>query len=621
MTAPLHPDHLEDLRRSGLSDDTIARARLYSVRPNDIAKIATDPRITSLLAFPYTDEFTRYKVFPTNLKAKTKTGSFRYLQLSQSGVHIYLPPGVGMVLPNPTIPLGIVEGEKKALKGWQEGLMCLAIGGLYLWLTHGRLTPELKAINWRGRSVPLYPDSDVWKYARHDLRQAVYRLGCALEAEGAHVTVCVLPSGPGQTKQGLDDYLLTHTLDEVQARPHIPLTHKRFDRCRAKAHATESVDLPLAILNGRKQLISCQHNALLWLTAQGFPAKIRLDTFRQEITVDGQPLTDELVIELVRQMEDSEKIHWTDAHVRSAVISLATRNASSGLTTWLDALQWDQKSRLWTFFRQVYGADDSEYSAMCGQILFLSAVARAYQPGCKADVMVVLIGDQGLGKSKGIEDLVPDQAWYTDDLGGDLNDRKAAEGLQGKWILEFSEFARINRATLDVVKAFLSRRVDHYRPAYGHLTKDFPRQCIFIGTTNNPLPLHDWENRRFMPVRCTRYRDEIPELRPQLWAEAVHRYKAGMPWWVTDAGMLHTVKAQQEDARQHDEWEMILQPRLLGVRRTTLEAVADCLGIKPDRLDKSIQIRLGLVIKVLGFTRKRESSGSRAYFWERDDSC
>jgi predicted P-loop ATPase len=79
--------------------------------------------------------------------------------------------------------------------------------------------------------------------------------------------------------------------------------------------------------------------------------------------------------------------------------------------------------------------------------------------------MVVLIGEQGVGKSQGIEKLVPEQSWYTDDLGGDLADRRAGEGLQGKWLVEFSEFARINRATLEMVKSYLSRRVDHYRPA------------------------------------------------------------------------------------------------------------------------------------------------------------
>ena len=102
----------------------------------------------------------------------------------------------------------------------------------------------------------------------------------------------------------------------------------------------------------------------------------------------------------------------------------------------------------------------------------------------------------------GIASLCPDPAWFADDLGCDLFDRKAGEGLRGKWLVEFSEFSRINRATLDVVKAFVSRRVDYYRPAYGRVHKDFPRTCVFVGTTNDAHPLHDRENRRFMPIQC-----------------------------------------------------------------------------------------------------------------------
>jgi predicted P-loop ATPase len=230
-----------------------------------------------------------------------------------------------------------------------------------------------------------------------------------------------------------------------------------------------------------------------------------------------------------------------------------------------------------------------------------------------------MIGPQGIGKSRGIAELVPDPAWYTDDLGGDLYERKAAEGLQGKWLIEFGEFARINRATIDVVKAFISRRVDHYRPAYGRLPKDFPRQCIFDGTINNPLPLQDLENRRFMPISCPKQMSDIAGQRDQLWAEAVYRYKAGETWWLTDKDVLAEVKARQEDARQHDEWEEVLKETLVGVDSISLREVADRLHIPVERLDKSVQTRLGLVMKAIGFTRKRERSmGGLRYRWVRE---
>jgi len=235
-----HPEHLADLRKSGLSDETIEQAGLYSVRPNDIKKVTGIAKVESMLAIPYTPEFTRYKVFPTNLKVQGK--KLRYTQPKGTGVHVYVPPTARLVLQDATIPSGIVEGEKKALKACQEGVMCLAIGGLWNWLDASRLSPELTGIPWRDRHVTLYPDSDVWK--RQDLLEAVYRLGQALEAEGAQVDVCALGNGPGGTKQGLDDFLCDATTDDLKGRPHIPLTHKRFERVAKKAQARDSFGKP-----------------------------------------------------------------------------------------------------------------------------------------------------------------------------------------------------------------------------------------------------------------------------------------------------------------------------------------------------------------------------------------
>jgi hypothetical protein len=372
------------------------------------------------------------------------------------------------------------------------------------------------------------------------------------------------------------------------------------------------------IRNEHRRPISCQHNALVWLAKHGYESRIAMDAFRQVITIDGDGLSDELVIDMVRQMEANTMMNWAEVHVRHAIINVGSRHTFSSVKRWLDSLVWDHKNRLWRFFTDTYGAELTDYSDACAKVMFLSAVARAYQPGCKADVMVVLIGEQGIGKSQGIEKLVPEQAWYTDDLGGDLSDRRAGEGLQGKWLIEFSEFARINRATLEMVKSYLSRRVDHYRPAYGKMAKDFPRQCIFIGTTNNPIPLQDIENRRFMPIRCPNILVDIaPKDRDQLWAEAVARYKQGENWWVTDRALLETVKAHQEDARQHDEYEDLLKTELKLVTKITLAEVAERLGIRPRELDKPTQTRLGLVMKAIGFARKRETAGDRHYYWER----
>ena len=130
----------------------------------------------------------------------------------------------------------------------------------------------------------------------------------------------------------------------------------------------------------------------------------------------------------------------------------------------------------------------------------------------------------------------------------------------------------INRATIETVKSFLSRRTDHYRVPWDRMAKDFPRTCIFVGTTNNQHPLMDLENRRFMPIQCQEGKTGwIKKNRDQLWAEAVTRYQAGENWWVDDAEIMDECKEVQEDHRLGDAWEEVLQERLRDRETTTIQ--------------------------------------------------
>ena len=91
---------------------------------------------------------------------------------------------------------------------------------------------------------------------------------------------------------------------------------------------------PKLIINAREKLISCQHNVLILLAKHGFAPHIILDTFRQSILVTGEPLTDEIIVDLVRKLEAAEMVPWAETHVRRAVLSLASRQASSSLKAW-----------------------------------------------------------------------------------------------------------------------------------------------------------------------------------------------------------------------------------------------------------------------------------------------
>lgn len=243
MSLNLHPDALEDLRRSGLTDDTIVAAGLYTPAPGDLPRLLSArlvDRVRHVLVFPYDDvaptaawrrgdAFARCKLFPPVADGEGHT--IRYYQRGGTPPRLYVPARARAALADPAVPLYITEGEKKALKANQEGVACVAVGGLWNWQVSGRPIGDLDRIDWCERETIIVPDSDVW--TRPDLLQPVFALGKELEGRAAKVTVLKLPPGPDGAKVGLDDYLCGHVVDEFARLPRLALKHSAFARTAA----------------------------------------------------------------------------------------------------------------------------------------------------------------------------------------------------------------------------------------------------------------------------------------------------------------------------------------------------------------------------------------------------
>ncbi len=243
LSLPLDPEALADLRRSGLSDDTIAEAGLYTPAPEDL-KSLIGPRLAGqvrhVLVFPYDpaprgaaprtgETFVRCKLFPPVTDDAGHT--IRYHQRPGSPPRLYIPARARAALTDLAVPLLITEGEKKALKAHQEGLTCLAIGGLWTWRAGGRPIADLDHVDWCGREASIVPDSDVW--TRPDLLQPVFALGKELEGRGAKVAIVKLPSGAEGAKVGLDDYLCASPAGAFCSLPRFTLKHAAFARTSA----------------------------------------------------------------------------------------------------------------------------------------------------------------------------------------------------------------------------------------------------------------------------------------------------------------------------------------------------------------------------------------------------
>ncbi|MGA2466040.1 MAG: DUF3854 domain-containing protein [Thermodesulfobacteriota bacterium] len=185
----LPPDQLTDLRKSGLLDETIREAGIYSARPGDIPKKLgfNDPSIESLMVFPYpgTNGFERFKPFPV------RPGKPKYLQRKGSGNHLYIPSSVRGIFQDSGVPLYITEGEKKVLRATQEGIYCIGVSGWWNWKQKGKgLISDFDLIIFEARRVILVPDDD-WKhpgrYGGKIIEKVVYSLVRELSKRGARM--------------------------------------------------------------------------------------------------------------------------------------------------------------------------------------------------------------------------------------------------------------------------------------------------------------------------------------------------------------------------------------------------------------------------------------------------
>ena len=226
--SPFFPEHIGDLKASGITIGTANRARLRSVFEQELAELLdfSLPAGISGLLFPYGEDFFRIKLFPALVGEK---GTMKYAQPKGSGVRLYVPPNTKSLLKNPTEALFVTEGEKKSLKADQEGIPCIGIGGLWNWVYDGQPIDDLDTIAWVERPVTIVPDSDIW--TRQDLMKAVFALAVELENRGANVSVCIIPPEDDK-KLGLDDFLVANCLDAFEALKRIPLTHKCFNSAR-----------------------------------------------------------------------------------------------------------------------------------------------------------------------------------------------------------------------------------------------------------------------------------------------------------------------------------------------------------------------------------------------------
>ncbi len=300
-----------------------------------------------------------------------------------------------------------------------------------------------------------------------------------------------------------------------------------------------------------------------------------------------------------------------------AVNVVAGENKFHPVREYLDACTWDGVPRVDTLLIDYLGAEDNAYTRAVTRKALAAAVARIYRPGCKFDYMLTIRGRQGLGKSAIIGKLGGE--WFSDTF-STMQGKEAYEQVMGVWIMEVGELAGMRKAEAETIKLYISKQTDRFRPAYGRRLQEFPRQCIFIGTTNETQFLRDTTgNRRFWVVDTPNDppRDMWEALTPEtvrlIWAEAVEIYRKGeklyLPRELEKIAREVQETYEEENPRAGivaeylerllpDGWEDMdyytrrqwLETDAKGTtRRTTvctLEIWVEALGGNPDKLDR-----------------------------------
>lgn len=374
------------------------------------------------------------------------------------------------------------------------------------------------------------------------------------------------------------------------------------------------------------------YNQFTQVTCMRFPPPWAKDEEIKIFPRDGKPMEDVDDLHL-RSFLNAIGYDASKQLIHDAVECVAHCNAYHPVKDYFNTLKWDGKHRLDSWLTNYFGVAKNSYTQVVGRKTLLAAVARTFEPGTKFDHVLIIEGEQGKGKSIGLSFLA--NGWFSDSY-LQVTNKDAVDQIQGVLLYELGEMACTTKSETETLKAFISRPVDRVRLAYARRTMSFPRQCVFIGTSNRDDYLKDETgNRRYWPVESVGKIDleAIQEHRDQIWAEAVYQWlNKREPLYLTDEKIIKLAKEEQEHRRSKDEWEeMIIDWLDVGGtpddpsdpidRITGVGLWEGCLMKTKYEFDRKYQLRLGNIMRALGWIHKpaRDDNGSLRKMYVRPE--
>lgn len=388
-------------------------------------------------------------------------------------------------------------------------------------------------------------------------------------------------------------------------------------------------------MDGRGTPRACSFNALLALrSAREWQGVLRFDNFRGEIIMSSpapwvrsnSPFEPRAWSEhddaLAQEWLQEKSIYLGIADTQRAVDTVSRENSFDSLVEHVESLQWDNKPRLDGWLTRFLGAPDNPYTNEIGRKWLIGAVARALQPGCKFDNMLILEGEQGLKKSTAL--AVIGGEYFTDSL-SDIGTKDAAIALDGRWIVELAELDGMNRRDAGTVKAFLSKTEDKYRPPYARREVVRPRRIAFAGSVNveGGYLSDSTGGRRFWPISCSAVvgdhldTDGLAAVRDQLIAEAKAAFLSGEIWHLSGELEAEAME-EQELRRDRDPWsENVLAFLSDKSSATVTDLLTGVVGKDLGHCTRADSKRIGGILTAAGWSkrRRRDSSGQPLWVW------
>ncbi len=337
----------------------------------------------------------------------------------------------------------------------------------------------------------------------------------------------------------------------------------------------------------------------------------RMNEFTNEVEVDGKPVSDVEDVNVCIQMCMETDAKFTPDMVGKVLTSIAFAHAFHPVREYLQSLHWDGTPRIDRWLSDAFEVEATAYSMAVGKNTLIGAVARVMRPGCQMDTMLILEGEQGIGKTRAVRALAG-QDWYCETI-EKPGTKDFYQSLRGMWIVEMGELDSLRKSDVTRVKQVLSSTADNYRPSFGKRSVSFPRQNIFIGTTNETHYLIDPTGaRRFWPVKCLSSNvDYIQAMRDQLWAEALHRFQKGEPWHEVPEDEAREQQDARYDADSLEDivgaWVRNPETELTGFSMT--DVLIKALNLETWQHSRQMQTRVGHILTRLGYLSKQETVG------------